>query len=116
MSIWKVTVRGTEHTVKFVSPTFGAKTIFVDGKAVASVGSTISMWGNYHFDIEGEPATIKFRAIKSFKGMSLRYNGQTVPPESENSEVSAETVGLIQIGLISLVVLGAAVKILAKSQ
>ena len=42
---------------------------------------TISMWGNYDFDVDGEPAQIKFRAIKSMKGMSLYMNGQKIEPE-----------------------------------
>ena len=81
MSIWKVNVRGQEHTVRFASPVFGAKTIFVDDVPIKEVGMTISMWGNYDFDVDGEPAQIKFRAIKSMKGMSLYMNGQKIEPE-----------------------------------
>ncbi|MCA9065379.1 MAG: hypothetical protein KDA96_20060 [Planctomycetaceae bacterium] len=106
MSIWKVVVNDTEHTVQFRSPTFGSKTIFVDGEPVASVGSMISMWGNYPFEIAGRPATIQFRAVKSFKGMSLVFDNQIVPPEPENSEMSAAAVGYIQLTI--LLVLGVA--------
>ena len=101
MSIWKVNVRGQEHTVRFASPVFGAKAIFVDDVPIKEVGMTISMWGNYDFDVDGEPAQIKFRAIKSMKGMSLYMNGQKIEPEP-GAEMSAETVSLIMIGTLVL--------------
>ncbi len=103
MSTWSVDVRGERHQVSFQSPMLGKKTIFVDGEAIRDVGSTISMWGNYDFDIHGEPATIKFRAIKSMKGMSLFVNGEKIEPNPENAEMSAETVGMVMIGVLVMI-------------
>ena len=50
------------------------------------------MWSNYDIDLDGTSAYIKFRAIKSTKGMSLFVNGEKVPPSVTNACGSAESV------------------------
>lgn len=107
MSSWTVKIRGQKHSVRMKSPTFGRKSIFVDGEEVRKVGSAVTMWSNYDFQIHGKPATIRFRAIKSMKGMSLVINGKVIPPDPENAEFSAEAIGYLMIGVLVLFVCAA---------
>ncbi len=103
MSTWKVNVRGEQHTVRFDSPTFGRKVIYIDGQELKKVGLMTSMWSSYHFDVHGEPATVKFRAIKRMKGMSLYMNGEKVEPEP-GAEMSAEALSMLMIGVLVFIV------------
>lgn len=104
MSMWVVDVQGSRHEVAFESPMLGRKKIFVDGEELKKVGTPISMWANYKFDIHGTPAVVKFRAIKRMKGMSLYVNDEKIEPEPHNAEMSAETVGAMMIGVLVLFV------------
>ena len=90
-STWRVYVGDRHRTVHMVSPTLGRKVISVDGVELKKVGLPFSMWSNYRFDIDGNPAVIKFRAVKRMRGMSLFFNGEKVPPEP-GSGMSAEAV------------------------
>ena len=91
MAIWRVNVGGRQRTVSMESPMFGKKIIAIDGVEVKRVGLPISMWSNYRYDIDGNPAVIKFRAVKRMKGMSLYINGEKATPEP-GSGMSAEAV------------------------
>ena len=73
------------------SPMLGRKVISVDGAEHKKVGTPVSMWSNYKFELDGSPAVIKFRAIKRMKGMSLYVNDEYVEPEP-GGEMTAETV------------------------
>ncbi len=101
MSTWKVNVKGRERTVSMQSPTFGRKVIFLDGQELKKVGTPISMWSSYKFDLDGAPAAIKFRAIKRMKGMSLYVNHEKVKPEP-GGEMSAEAVQWYMLGIAAL--------------
>lgn len=91
MSAWRVNAGGTERTVTMESQMFGKKIISVDGVELKRVGLPISMWANYRFDLDGNPAMIKFRAVKRMRGMSLFVNGEKVTPEP-GTGMSAEAV------------------------
>ena len=91
MSVWKVNVRGQNHTVSMKSPAFGRKVISIDGVELKKVGNPLSMWSNYRFEIDGRPAKIKFRAVKRTKGMSLFIDGERQDPEP-GGHMSAESV------------------------
>jgi len=74
------------------------------------------MWSNYRFDLDGNPAVIKFRAIKRMKGMSLYVNGERAQPEP-GSGMSAEAVQwfLVPVILLLLVFLAAPFLLMALS-
>ena len=99
MSTWHVNVEGQDRTVRMESPVTGRKIIFVDGVELKKVGSGISMWANYPLDLDGTPAVVKFRALKSFKGMSLYVDGQRIPPEP-GGEMSAEEVQMCMLCVV----------------
>ena len=103
MSAWRVNVGGQARTVAMDSPIFGRKVISVDGTELKKVGTPISIWSNYRFDLDGTPAVIKFRAMKRMKGMSLYVNDEFVEPEP-GGHMSAETVQWFM--LATFVVLG----------
>jgi len=101
MATWIVDIRGSEHTVTFESPMLGRKRIIVDGEEIKKVGTLVSMWANYKFDLHGTPAVVKFRAIKNMKGMSLYVDGEKIEPEV-NHDMSAEALGGIMLGILVL--------------
>ena len=104
MSNWKLQIEGKEYRVKLSCPTLGKKVILINDEEVEKFGSAITMWKNFGFKIAGQDALIKFRAIKSLKGMSLIYKGEVVPPEAIDRQMSSKTVQGIQFGVILLFV------------
>ena len=76
-STWRVYVGDRYRTVHMVSPTLGRKAISVDGVELKKVGLPFSMWSNYRFDIDGNPAVIKFRAVKP-----VSYTHLTLPTKA----------------------------------
>jgi len=103
MSNWKVNVGGQDRTVSMQSPIFGRKIISIDGQELKKVGTPISMWSSYKFDLDGTPAKIKFRAIKRMKGMSLYVNDEKVQPEP-GGHMSAEAVQWFMLAVAVLFV------------
>ncbi len=114
MPTWNVDLDGRQHQVTFESPTFGREKIIIVGQEIKKVGSLVSMWANYDFDLNGTPSVVKFRAIKRMKGMSLYVDGEKIEP-GEHMDMSAETVGVIMIGILILVVGALVVGILRTS-
>ena len=107
MSNWKVDVGGRERTVSMESPMLGRKVIYVDGQELKKVGTPISMWANYKFDVDGTPALIKFRAMRRMKGMSLYVNDEFVEPQP-GGHMSAETVQWFMLGAVVILVIALA--------
>lgn len=103
MSTWNVVVNGKNRTVRMDSPAFGRKVIYIDGQQLKKVGTLVSMWANYKFDIDGRPAVIKFRAIKRTKGMSLYVDNEFVAPEP-GGEWSAEAVQWMMLAAFLVII------------
>ena len=102
MSTWRLNVGGQERMVNMESPMLGRKVISVDGVELKKVGTPISMWSNYRFDVDGTPAVIKFRAIKRTKGMSLYVDGDRIDPEP-GGHMSAEGVQIMMLVIALLI-------------
>ncbi len=96
--------QGQDHVVSMESPVFGRKVISIDGVELKKVGTPISMWSNYRFEVAGRPAVIKFRAVKRTKGMSLFIDGDRQEPEP-GGHMSDESVQILML-LIALLIGG----------